>query len=78
MQTEIRHVGLVVKDLKKSIQLYRQLGFEVIERDILRVVKLRNESGDIIELVKGKWKPHIAINFYEDPDGNLLEMVKEC
>lgn len=64
-----------MKDLKQSIQDYRSLGFEVVDRETLKVVKMKDMAGNMIELVKGKWRPHIAVNWYEDSSGNLVEVV---
>jgi hypothetical protein len=41
------------------------------------VVKLQDPKGNIIELLSGKWKPHLAINLYEDDAGNLIETVEK-
>lgn len=64
-----------MKDLKQAIQDYHSLGFEVVARETLRVVKMQDSCGNMIELVKGNWKPHIAVNWYEDTSGNLVEVV---
>ena len=72
-----RHAGILVKDLKQSIQDYRSLGFQVVDKELLRVVKMEDESGNMIELVKGNWHPHIAVNWYEDSNGNYVEEVLE-
>ncbi len=74
---KLRHVGIVVKDFGQ-IEIWEHMGYKVIERDIIEVVKLMNdETGNVIELVKGKWNPHIAVNFFEDEDKNLLEVVSK-
>lgn len=31
----------------------------------------------MIELVQGNWHPHIAVNWFEDLDGNYVEVVNE-
>jgi len=49
----------------------------VIERETIKVVKLQDQKGNIIELLSGKWKSHIAVNLYEDDAGNLIEVVEE-
>lgn len=38
---------------------------------------MEDERGNMIELVQGNWSPHIAVNWYKDPDGNLVEVVHE-
>ena len=77
MKGTLRHVGLVVKNLKTATHTYCQLGFKVTERETIKVVKLQDPKGNIIELLSGKWKSHLAINLYEDEAGNLIEMVEE-
>ena len=49
----------------------------MIERETIKVVKLQDRKGNIIELLSGKWKSHLAINLYEDDAGNLIEAVEE-
>lgn len=34
-------------------------------------------KGNVIELVQGNWPPHLAVNFYDDADGNRIEVVEE-
>ena len=63
----IRHTGIVVSDIEKSIDFYEKLGFE-IQKDMLesgdyidnfsdlkdvrvRTVKMSLENGDMIELL---------------------------
>ncbi len=72
---KLRHVGIVVKDINESVKLYKKIGFKVMERDTLIVVKMYDQDGNTFELVQGKWKPHIAINFYEDEKENFLEVI---
>ena len=74
-KTRLRHVGIVVKDINESVKLYKKMGFKVSERETLEVVKMIDKDGSVFELVQGKWKPHLAVLFYEDFDGNLLEVV---
>ena len=74
---KLRHVGIVVKDLRRSIKLYQDMGWEPIERDTIRIVKMRNKHGETLELVKGRWKPHISVTLSEDEDNNLWEVVHE-
>lgn len=53
------------------------MGFTPIEPvETLRVQKMRDKQGNVIELVQGNWHPHIAVNWYEDSDGNYIECVK--
>jgi len=78
MQTEIRHVGVVVKDIKEAERIYKILGFKVVGRSKLLVTKMEDSKGNLLELVQGKWHPHLAITFYQDPSGNYMEVVKKC
>ena len=43
------------------------------------MLKMVDATGQTIELVEstGKWHPHIAVNWFEDADGNYIEIVKE-
>ena len=77
MIATLRHVGILVKDLEKAKQMYLSLGFREIERERLEVIKMCDVSGNTIELVKGNWKPHVAVNWYSDGQGNLIEVVEE-
>jgi len=43
----------------------------------LRVQKMIDKDGKIFELVQGNWNPHIAVNWYRDEDGNLIELVED-
>jgi catechol 2,3-dioxygenase-like lactoylglutathione lyase family enzyme len=38
---------------------------------------MTDPEGQTIELVQGNWSPHIAVNWYSDDDGNLIEVVRE-
>ena len=74
----LRHAGILVKDLNEAVKTYVALGFrQFISRETLTVVKLADHEGNVIELVQGNWKPHIAVNWYEDQDGNLIEVVEK-
>ena len=72
MKGTFRHTGILVKSLKEAEPIYRALGFLPISHEKLEVLKMEDERGNVIELVQGKWKPHIAVNWYADPDGNLV------
>jgi hypothetical protein len=30
-----------------------------------------------MELVQGRWHPHLAVEWYEDDSGNYIEVVKK-
>lgn len=73
----LRHAGVLVKDLELARSIYEELGFRPIsEIETLRVLKMADKNGAVIELVQGNWHPHLAVNWYEDPDGNYIEFVK--
>ena len=74
MGGRLRHVGIVVKDLGKAIQIYQAMGFKVVETETIMVAKLEDADGKTFELLQGNWKPHIAVNFYED-ENVFLEVV---
>ncbi len=74
---KLRHIGIVVKDINESVKLYKKMGFKIFERDRLIVVKMIDSDGNVFELVQGRWAPHVAVNFYEDENKNLLEVVNE-
>ena len=74
----LRHTGILVKSLARSIRDYQAMGFEPlgpVER--LKVQKMQDANGNILELVQGNWSGHIAVNWYRDNNDNLLEVV-EC
>ena len=77
MPGTLRHAGILVKDLEKAIQTYQELGYQPLEIEKIRVVKMTDKNGAMIELVEGKWHPHIAVNWYHDGQGNYVEIVKE-
>jgi hypothetical protein len=42
------------------------------------VVKMVTETGQMIELVKGDfWPEHISVDWYDDGQGNYVEMVMD-
>lgn len=74
----LRHCGILVKCLERATVDYKRLGFlPVGPVEHLRVQKMRDVNGGVIELVQGNWQPHIAVNWYEDDDKNLIETVRE-
>jgi catechol 2,3-dioxygenase-like lactoylglutathione lyase family enzyme len=61
----------VVKNLDRSVQFYRGLGFypvqgsrEIWDGATLNIMKMGTVGG-VLELVEGVWRPHIAINTNE-------------
>ena len=77
MYGTLRHAGILVKDLEESMAVYEQAGFSKVEVETLTVVKMADKNGAMIELVQGNWHPHIAVNWYEDLDGNYIETVED-
>ena len=74
----LRHAGILVKNLEEAIKTYQILGFTPLEPiETLRVMKMTDSTGATIELVEGRWHPHLAINWYADDDGNYIEVVHE-
>ena len=78
MHASLRHAGILVKDLNQARKTYESLGFQALEPvEHLRVLKMTDATGAMIELVEGHWHPHVAVNWYETEDGNYIEIVKE-
>ena len=78
MHASLRHAGILVKDLSQARKTYENLGFQALESvEHLRVLKMTDATGAMIELVEGHWHPHIAVNWYETEDGNYVETVRE-
>ena len=73
----LRHTGILVKDLDLAVRFYKLLGFKAVGKmETLKVQKMKDRKGNLIEFVQGKWSPHIAVTWIEDPDGNKVEVVK--
>jgi len=77
MHASLRHSGILVKDLEKAKATYLSLGWLEVSREKLEVLKMTDLKGNVIELVQGNWPPHLAVNFYDDADGNRIEVVEE-
>ena len=45
--------------------------------EILKAQKMRDEYGQVLELIQGNYHPHIAVNWVTDEDGNWMELVEE-
>jgi catechol 2,3-dioxygenase-like lactoylglutathione lyase family enzyme len=74
----LRHTGILVKSLARSIRDYQAMGFKPIGKiERLKVQKMQDANGQVLELVQGNWSDHIAVNWYRDNNDNLLEVV-EC
>ncbi len=76
MNAVLRHAGILVKNLEEAKEIYSQLGFREVNREKLEVLKMQDEAGNLIELVCGNWHPHIAVNWFDDGQGNYIEEVK--
>ena len=84
---KIRHVGIKVKNLNKSINFYRNLGFSVISREIeqwdsgppIGVCKLKTMGGQTLELIEGVVWPenHFALTVDELWSVEHLKVLKE-
>lgn len=69
---KVRHSGINVTNLDRSIAAYESIGFKVAERmterwqgkrgvHVLHIAKLEAEDGSRIELVQGHSKHHICV-----------------
>jgi len=78
MPGTLRHVGILIENLETARSEYEGLGFQALEVETLRVLKMVDISGATIELVESSngWHPHIAVNWFEDSSGNYIETVK--
>ena len=65
----IRHIGIVVNDLKKSMCFYRDLfGF--------RITKQMEESGDYIDSVLSLQGVKVTTVKMTAPDGKMIELLR--
>ena len=68
MITKIRHTGLVVADLEKSLRFWRDvLGFSITRR--------MDESGPHIDALLGLESVHVTTVKLAAPDGSLIELL---
>lgn len=68
MISAIRHIGIVVADLEKSLQFWcNALGFEVYRR--------MDESGPHIDSMMGLTGVRVTTVKLAAPDGNLIELL---
>ena len=68
MISAIRHSGIVVRDLDKAANFYRNLGFVDFASDV--------EEGHFITQVTGLQNVKLEWIKLKAPDGNLLELLK--
>jgi catechol-2,3-dioxygenase len=74
----LRHTGILVGNLERAVRTYKELGFRTMGRvEILKAQKMRDEYGQVLELIQGNYHPHIAVNWVTDQDGNWMELVEE-
>ncbi len=93
MKGTLRHVGIVVKNLKQAEEFYRKLGLtklsprpitEIWRQTELKILKMRDSEGGILELIEGDWKPHIAFTVNKSMDEIWLDyaikadVILEC
>tara|TARA_B110000008_G_scaffold277604_1_gene319287 strand:+ start:1209 stop:1643 length:435 start_codon:yes stop_codon:yes gene_type:complete len=64
----VRHTGIVVNDLDKMSNFYRELGFVNFSQDI--------EKGEFIDQVTGLKHTNLEWVKLKAPDGYLLELLK--
>ncbi len=80
MSMRIRHYGIPVWDMEKVLPYYLEKGLKIKSdiKETVRIVKLEDENGMILELLQyesqglGK-EPHVA--FTRDIEDNLIEVV---
>jgi catechol 2,3-dioxygenase-like lactoylglutathione lyase family enzyme len=68
MIKNIRHTGIVVRDLDKAIKFYEGLGFSMWKKEF--------ESGPYLDKVVGLKNVKIEIAKLKSPCGNLLELLQ--
>ena len=65
---QIRHIGIVVSDLKKALHFYRDLlGLKIVKRKI--------ESGEYIDMIFGLKNAKVATVKISAGKGNLIELL---
>ena len=69
MISNIRHTGLVVRNLQKSYKFYNSLGFKKIKQDA--------EEGHFIETVTGIKNVKISWIKMSAGDGSLIELIQK-
>ena len=89
---EIRHTGIVVKDIKKAIKFYKEkLGLEVLEEDLergrfistilgneveVKTCKLTQKI-ELLEYIKGHGANHIAFTIDNEKDFEKFNLISE-
>lgn len=68
IKTKVRHIGLVVKDLEKSLKFWCEtLDFSV--------VKIMEEKGEYLDLMMGLQNVDVKTAKLSDKNGNLIELL---
>ena len=68
----VRHAGIQVTNMERSIMFYQNLGFKIVEIQTerwagkrgpkkLQITKMAADDGSRIELVEGLWRYHICL-----------------
>ena len=68
MIRNIRHTGIVVRNLDKAIRFYEGLGFSIWKREV--------EKGQYIDKIVGLDNTEIETAKLKSPCGGLLELLK--
>jgi catechol 2,3-dioxygenase-like lactoylglutathione lyase family enzyme len=69
MITEVRHVGITVQDLNKTLNFFiKVLGFKIKKR--------MNEKGEYINAMLGLKKVQVTTVKIQAPDGGMIELLK--
>ena len=68
MIINIRHTGLVVRDIDKSIDFYSRLGFSLWKREV--------ETGKFIDQVTGIENVRLEWAKLKSKDGSLIELLQ--
>ncbi|MBT3667461.1 MAG: glyoxalase [Opitutae bacterium] len=68
MITKIRHTGIVVKDLNKSTNFYKALGFKISSRQV--------EAGSFVDKVVGLDNVEVETAKFFSPCGGMLELLQ--
>lgn len=68
IKTKVRHIGLVVKDLEKSLKFWCEiLGFSI--------ENIMNEKGEYLDLMMGLQNVVVTTAKLSDKNGNLIELL---
>ena len=69
MKSSIRHTGIVVQDIEKSLTFWTKImGFNILKK--------MDESGDYIDKITGLNKVKLETYKLIDKNGNIIELLK--